>query len=329
MDDEKNDSRIELVCSDLTYEIATGVFLPEQKLPTIREAVQRWDLDHRLVLKAYKRLERLGLVKSVPRSGFFVAVGTSHEIVSRHRFELQSMFERVSGEISRSTNLSILGTFRYLANLAEIQARANPECAFVECTFIQASGHAEEIARTLSVPCLPMTIDQIGGKLNRIPHQVKTVLVTGFHYAEFQQWRSCKRFNVLSVPIQVDPNLVQHKGEQAVLFESDQSQAEHMGADLQPFLQSARIRTEVVSDIESALSDLFKNRKQKSKIRAYLSPRLWGEVSQDWRDHENVELTRFRIAESAWPTIADAIALPLGAMASFRSWNRKAAMSES
>ncbi len=318
MNDEKNDSRIELVCSDITYEIATGVFLPDQKLPTIREAVQRWQMDHRLVLKAYKRLERLGLVKSAPRSGYFVAVGTSHEIISRHRFELQSMFERVSGEISQSTKLSILGTFRYLANLAEIQARANPEVVFVECTYIQAAGHAEEITNALSVPCLPMTIDQIGGKLTRIPHQVKTVLITGFHFAEFQQWRSCKRFNLLSVPIQVDPKLVQRKGEQAVLFESEQSQAEHMGADLQ-FLQSAKIITKVVSDIESALSDLFKNRKQKSKIRAYLSPRLWGEVSQDWRDHENVELTRFRIAESAWPAIADAMALPLGAMASFRS----------
>ena len=319
MNDEKSDSRIELVCSDITYEIATGVFLPDQKLPTIREAVERWQVDHRLVLKAYKRLERLGLVKSVPRSGYFVAVGTSHEIVSRHRFELQSMFERVSSEISQSTKLSILGTFRYLANLAEIQARANPECVFVECTFIQASGHAEEITNTLSIPCLPMTIDQIGGKLNRIPHQVKTVLVTGFHYAELQHWRSSKRFNLLSVPIQVDPQLIQHKGEQAVLFETEQSQAEHMGADLQQFLQSAKIRTEVVSDIDAALSDVFKNRKQKSKIRAYLSPRLWGEVSQAWRDHESVELTRFRIAESAWPAIADAMALPLGTMASFRT----------
>jgi DNA-binding transcriptional regulator YhcF (GntR family) len=319
MNDEKSDSRIELVCSDITYEIATGVFLPDQKLPTIREAVKRWQMDHRLVSKAYKRLERLGLVKSVPRSGYFVAVGTSHEIVSRHRFELQSMFDRVLSEISQSTKLSILGTFRYLANLAEIQARANPECVFVECTLIQASGHAEEITNTLSIPCLPMTIDQIGGKLNRIPHQVKTVLVTGFHYAELQQWRSCKRFNLLSVPIQVDPKLIQHKGEQAVLFEAEQSQAEHMGADLQQFLQSAKIRTEVVSDIDAALSDVFKNRKQKSKIRAYLSPRLWGEVSQAWRDHENVELTRFRIAESAWPAIADAMALPLGTMASFRS----------
>ncbi len=319
MNDEKNDSRIDLVCSDITYEIATGVFLPDQKLPTIREAVQRWQMDHRLVLKAYKRLERLGLVKSAPRSGYFVAVGTSHEIISRHRFELQSMFERISGEISQSTKLSILGTFRYLAHLAEIQARANPEVVFVECTSIQASGHAEEITHTLSIPCLPMTIDQIGGKLNRIPQQVKTVLVTGFHFAEFQKWRACKRFNLLSVPIQVDPKLVQHKGEQAILFESEQSQAEHMGADMQQYLQSAKIRTKVVSDIESALSDLFKNRKQESKIRAYLSPRLWGEVSQDWRDHENVELTRFKIAESAWPAIADAIALPLGAMASFRS----------
>lgn len=260
----KNDSRIELVCSDNTYEKATGAFLPGQKLPTIREAAQRWDIDHPLVMKAYRRLEQLGLVKSVPRSGYFVSVGASHDVISRHRFELQAMFERLSDEVSKSTKWSILGTFRYLASVAEIQARANPECVFVECTSIQASGHAEEITNTLSVPCLPMTIDQIGGRLNRIPDQVKTVLVTGFHFAEFEKWRSCKRFNLLSVPIQVNFEWVHRKGEQVVLFESDHSQAAPMGADMQPFLASAKIRKEVVSDIESPLSDLFNNRKQES-----------------------------------------------------------------
>ncbi len=312
MNDKKDDSRIELVCSNITYEIATGLFLPGQKLPTVREAVQRWQIDHRLVLKAYKRLEQLGLVKCVSRSGYYVSVGTSHQIITKHRFELEAMFAEMSKEISKSTNLSILGTFRYLANLAEIQARASPESVFVECTSIQAAGHANEVTNTLSVPCLPMTVDQIDGKLSRIPRQVKTVLVTGFHFAEFESWRTSKRFNLLSVPIEVSPELKQPgKGEEAVVFESNESQAEHMNADLRKYLQSTKTRIEVVSDTDSALSDLF-GRKRRPKIRAYLSPRLWGQLSSDWRNHENVEQIRFRIVKSAWPSIADAIGLPLG-----------------
>ena len=58
-----------MVCSHITYEIATGVFQPDTKLPTVRDAVVRWSVDHRIVLKAYKRLEQLGLVRSVPREG--------------------------------------------------------------------------------------------------------------------------------------------------------------------------------------------------------------------------------------------------------------------
>lgn len=309
-----------MVCSHVTYEIATGVFQPETRLPTVRDAVVRWSVDHRIVLKAYKRLEQLGLVKSVPRSGYYVVAGESHELISRHRFELESMFDRLSGEISRTTSLSVLGAFRYLAQLAEIRARNHPECVFVECTQIQASGHAAEVTEYLSIPCLPMTIEQIGGKSSCIPENVRTVLVTGFHYGELRKLNDSERFNVLSVPIEVSPELIQpaSKREETIVFECDEAQAQHMAQDIDRLLRSRVCRLEVTADINSALAETFGTAKRKRNLSAFLSPRLWGRVSSEWRAHDNIHLIEFRIVESAWPSIADAIALPLGTIPSAR-----------
>ena len=314
LSDARVDQRIEMVCSHVTYEIATGVFQPESKLPTVREAVERWNVDHRIVLKAYKRLEQMGLVRSVARSGYYVAAGESHDLISRHRFELESMFERMSSEISKTTSLSILGAFRYLAQLAEIRARNHPECAFVECTQIQAQGHATEVTDYLSIPCLPMTIDQIAGKSSRIPDSVRTVLVTGFHYGELRKLAKSKRLNVLSVPIAVSPDLIRpsRKQVETIVFESDESQAQHMAEDIEELVQSRNCRLEVTSDINEALGKSFASRKRDPKRRAFLSPRLWSQADPEWRKHECVHLIKFQIVQSAWSSIADAIALPLG-----------------
>ncbi len=317
----KLDQRVDLVCSNITYEIATGVFQPEAKLPTVREAVARWNVDHRIVLKAYKRLEEMGLIRSVPRSGYYVAIGEANDLISRNRFELESMFERLSGEISKTTGLSVLGALRYLAQLAEIRSRDNPECAFLECTMIQASGHAAEVKESLSIPCLPMTIEQVAGKVSRIPENVRTVLATGFHYGELGTLKKSKRFNLLSVPIEVSSELTRpaKKREETVVFESDESQGQHMAQDIEKISRVRVCRLEITSDIDKALADTFGNKKRKSNVQAFLSPRLWGRVDSKWRNHENVRLIEFRITQSAWPSIANAIGLPLGTIPSGRN----------
>ena len=317
--DAKTDPRVELVCSSITYEIATGVFKPDEKLPTVRDAVKRWGVDHRIVTRAYKQLEVAGLVRSVPRSGYFVAVGDSHDLISRHRFELQSMFDRVSSEIAQTTSLSTLGAFRYLAQLAEIQARTHPECVFAECTQIQAKGHAAEVSERLSVPCLPMTIEQISAKASRIPKHVRTVLVTGFHFAELKQLGRSKRLNVLSVPIEVDFDFIlPEKGCKNIVFEYDEAQAVKMTEAIRTLKRSSACQLKVTKNVDAELTNAFSGKKRPRNLRAYLSPRLWGQAAPRWRKHENVKLIKFKIADSAWPSIADAIALPLGAIDSVR-----------
>ena len=315
----KPDQRVDLVCSHLMYEIATGVFACEDKLPTVREAAQRWRVDHRVVLKAYRRLEALGLVRRVPRSGYYVAIGESHELISRHRFALEAMFDRIAGEIAGTTNLSVLGAFRYLAQLAETRARRNPECVFVECTQLQAAGHAQEVTERLAIPCSPMTTAQISGGSNSVPAHVRTMLVTGFHLAEIRGRRLPKELTIHSAPIEVSPSLgkaVARRG-RTIVFESDEAQAEQMAEDLSRLQGARQPRLEITADINAALEDLFGARRVRQKPTAFLSPRLWGQADPKWRDHADVKLIRFQIVESAWPGIADAIGLPLGAIGGF------------
>ena len=152
--------KTERIVKHCLYEIATGSFLPGRRLPSLREARELWSVNHLTVLRAYRRLEDLGLVRSVPRSGFFIADNTDVSGLSRHRSDLERSYERLSGRIAKE-GMSVVGAFRYLAQLAEARAQKEPECAFVECTAFQAQGHAQEIRERLGVPCLPLTTGEI------------------------------------------------------------------------------------------------------------------------------------------------------------------------
>jgi GntR family transcriptional regulator len=52
--------------------ILLGILKPGEQLPTVKEAVERLVISPNTVLKAYRELERDGLVSSRPGSGTFV-----------------------------------------------------------------------------------------------------------------------------------------------------------------------------------------------------------------------------------------------------------------
>lgn len=296
------------------YEIATGTWSPGWKLPSVREAERQWGLDRRAVMKAYQRLEELGLVRGVDRSGYYVASAEDLGRVSRHRYELEGLYERMAEQIARETGLSRPGVFRYFAHLAEMRARQQPDCAFVECTATQARGHAGELTRRLDVPCLALTTQAIEGHRRRIPSHVRTLLVTGFHYGELKGLAD-DGLRVVSVPIEVAPTLADQMGEsrgEVVIIELDETEARHIQRDLHKLDQSLNSRIEVTEDIEGALEAMFSDGDSDVSGLAMLSPRVWGVVEERWHKHRGVALIEFSIVEDAWPGIADAIGLPLG-----------------
>jgi len=296
------------------YEIATGVWAPGVRLPSVRQAELMWGLDRRAVMRAYQRLTELGLVEAVDRSGYYVARGEEHRRVSRHRHELENLYERLARQIVDETDLSALGVFRYFAQYAEQKARLSPEVAFAECTAAQAEGHAREVMQRLGVPCLAMTTYDIDGRRARIPAHVRTLLVTGFHYGELKRLDGAD-LHIVPVPIEVSPDLASRLRDpeaDIVIVEYDRTEGEHIQRDVQQLDERLRTRLEVMNDVNTALAEIVNDAARGGGVLAALSPRVWGDAPARWRDHPDVALIRFSIADDAWPRVADAIGLPLG-----------------
>jgi DNA-binding transcriptional MocR family regulator len=62
---------------DLAEGIAAGLFRPGDRLPSVREACRQRGISPATVFKAYYLLEADGLIRAVPRSGYFVNAGPS------------------------------------------------------------------------------------------------------------------------------------------------------------------------------------------------------------------------------------------------------------
>lgn len=309
----RTDPRTAELVSHCTYQIATGKWAPEERLPSVRRAGARFGLDLRTVLKAYRQLEAQGLVICRDRSGFYVARASELGRLSRHRVLLAELFERFARQVRAETDLSTVGVFRYFARLAEIRAREVPECAFVECTHAQAEGHAREVEHRLGVPCLPVSLPDLSSGELVVPPEVKTLFVSGFHVTELTAALPERPVEVVPVAIEVAPELfasLPAPVDEALVFETDATEAHDILDDVCRLVGAPALRTRVVGDVERSLATLFASGE---RSLALLSPRLWGRVDPRWRSHPRVRQIVFRVRAEAWPRIADAIGLPLGA----------------
>lgn len=310
------DATVDGIVTHGVYQVATGKWGPGERLPSVRRAAELWAVDPRVVLKAYRRLDGLGLVEARPRSGYFVARGPEPGRVGRHRHELARLFERFQGQVLAETGLSPLGVFHYFAHLARIRALDAPPCAFVECTATQARGHADEVAARLGVPCLAWTTAELTPGLGRLPDHVRTLLVSAFHGSEVEELARGTERELTVVPLEVAGSLfdaLPMGAERAILFESDETEARNILADVASLEPPLELVHEVVSDADEALEALL-GRGRRDAPLALLSPRLYGAVEPRWREHPRVREVAFRVRTDAWPAVADAIGLPLGSL---------------
>jgi DNA-binding transcriptional regulator YhcF (GntR family) len=315
------DRKADRVLTHCLYRIATGKWGPGEKLPSVRAAEREWEVDRRTVLEAYRRLEESGLVTCADRAGYFVAKGSELGRISKHREVLSKLFARWQKELLTETGLSPLGTFRYFAQLAAMQAAESPDCAFVECTSTQAQGHCEEITRRLGVPVIPLTLDAIesGAKL---PPSLRTLLVSSFHLGDLRSLKRPKKLSTLPVPIEVAPPNLPKRSKQkpsAVLFEADDEQAHDIADDLRSLHPGLKLRSKVIANSSpDGLEEAVKSWQQKAPANQFvlLSPRLWGRLPAKLQSNRRLREVTFRIREEAWPKIADSIGLPLGVLGS-------------
>lgn len=306
-------NKVDWIVGHWLYLIATGKWSPGSRLPSIREAERSWGVNRLTVQKAYRRLEEMGLATARPQSGYFVAEPQRLNRVSRYRHELDRLYRQVIGQIRSHTDLSPLPVFRYLAGLAEIETRERPDCAFVECTAIQARGHAGEIRERLHVPVTALTTEEIAGKRARVPQHVRHLLTSHFHIAEIAPLADPPGLSITPIPIEVAPGpLWEIATEEAVLLETEETMAGSIANDVERLLSHVPLSVQSVPDVEAALERMLGPGAAPSGVAVLLSPRVWGAIGDRWRAHPRVRPVTFRICEDAWELVADTIGLPLG-----------------
>lgn len=80
------------------YAIAKGVYQPGDKLPTVRETAVRLKVNPNTVSKAFRDLERDGILVSRRGSGVFVREGALETARARRQSLVLERFERAVGE---------------------------------------------------------------------------------------------------------------------------------------------------------------------------------------------------------------------------------------
>lgn len=303
-----------------THAIATGTWAGGQKLPSIRTAERLWGVSRLTVLGAYRRMEQMGLVRSVDRSGYYVQQTPPVRRLTRNGVELRNLYDTVRREIDCRTGLSTLGTFRFLAELAEAEAREHPECAFVECTLHEAKLYAAQVTARLRVPCLALTTEGIGGRPSRVPAHVRTLLTTAYHRAELEPLAACGRFALREVPIEMAPGVADSlAGGRAriTLLGVQRVVLEDMARDLAALLDAPRSPIEV-EEVPAERTAETLTRRLGSPDRptadhvVLLSPTAWEAAGDRWRACMQTRPVHYRLRDDAMAGLADTLGLPLG-----------------
>lgn len=302
--------KVERIVRHCVFEISTGAWAPGSRLPSLRAAEELWSVNHLTVLRAYRRLVELGLVRSRPRSGYFVAPPEGKDPLRGKRAALERIYADVKREVGKSGLLSTAGVLRTLARLAESRLREEPECAFVECTRSQAEGHAREIEERLAIPCAALTLDGLADA----PEHLRCVVTTGFHRAEVVRAMG-GRAAVLTVSIELPAAEAESWGtvRDVLLLAVHDDTAAHMAADATHALTdtAARVRSRACDPAAVAhLLDDELGGAPADTFAVLLSPTLWSAAPERHRADPRVHPLVYRIAGEDWPRLAGAFCLP-------------------
>ena len=305
--------KVEQLCTHLIYGVATGRWEPGQRLPAIRDAEQRWQVNRLTVLAAYRRLVELGLAEARGRGGYCVLEGDVAQRLVRHKVELENLHQDLRKLIRNRTPLLCSAVLQWMQRQEEFVTQREAEVAFVECSLLQAQDHAGEIRERLGVHVLPMCVSEIQGRAECIPRHVRLLLTTGFHLESLQELAEEAGVLLRLARIEVAPGLFT-KGvtscRRATVLELDAPSATDIRQDL--LSQASGIQLRAVDDKDPRDWIARHASRLGSKHLLLLSPRVYSRITPEQREDERIRLIRYRIQPSAWNRLADDLGLPLG-----------------
>ncbi len=290
------------------YEIATGKWTARQKLPSVREAEVIWGVNRLTVLAAYRELEKIGLVESKDRSGYYVVDNGENDVFDTG---LNKLYGKLKTTIAKHTDLNLAYAFRYFGALAVSEFQANPVHAFLECTEHQAKGHTIEIFQKLNAPVHPICLQNNGKSIPEIPKSVELLMTTGFHIEEVNRIGKKLGKKVINIPIEVDPDFLKNTPnniKKMILVELENNMSSNILNDVKKLVGKVDLSKKLVRHMDEELQALVNDQTHQLIL---LSPRVWGQASPKIRKDKRVKLIRFRISDSSWKIIGKALKIPL------------------
>ena len=285
------------------YEIATGKWSALQKLPSVREAENLWGVNRHTVLAAYRELEKIGLVFSKDRSGYYVVDNGETDVFDTG---LNKLYAKLKNMIAKHTDLNLAYAFRYFSAMAISESEANPTYAFLECTNHQAEDHTKEIFQKLNIVVQPISINN--DKIDpEIPQSVEILMTTGFHISEVNLIGKKLKKKVINIPIEIDPDFLkktQNKFRKMMLVEFEDNMSSNIFNDIKRVIGPVQLERKLITNIEEELPSLIDE-------SILLSPRVWGQASSAIKSDKRVRLIRFKISDTSWKVISQALKIPL------------------
>lgn len=306
--------KISQIVTECVYRIATGVWPIGGRLPPHRRAAEIWEVDPLTVKRAYERLQARGLVESVPKTGVFVRNNATVLDLRRHMPVLDQFFREWSTRILSETDLSVVGSFRYLAYLAEGYASNEPECAFVECTRVQAEQLASNVTRALDIACAPILLSDLADDPLATPPNMRTVFTTGFHFEEVREICAARSISVVQTTVRFSvqrARMILERGDPFTLFALDAAQARLIAREIcrQGGLPDIKPMSVQASEIDA-------QRKVEQSLRStagavVVSPSVWSAISRKLQEDSRVFGYEFEFDTETQAYMARALGMPV------------------
>lgn len=300
-------SKLADIVQHCIYEIATGKWPPRLKLPSVREAEKLWGVNRLTVLSAYRELEKIGLVKSKNRSGYYVTENDDNEVLDTGLIEL---YDVVKILINKRTDFDLSYAFRYFNAMAISESRTNPVYAFLECTLQQAEDHANEIYQKLNVLVRPICLCEDDTLIPDIPESVQTLMTTGFHIKEVRSIGKKLKKRVVNISIEVDPgifNKIRDQINKAIVVELENNMSSNISSDIRRLMERVNVEAKLVKNIEKDILSMIADPANQLIL---VSPRIWGRSSPIIKKDKKVKLIRFRISDASWRVVSRALKIP-------------------
>ena len=289
----------ETLYKQLIYALATGQWKIGEKLPSVRQAEQKWNVNRLTVMAAYRRLEAAGLIESKGTSGYYVLESSEFDDLSRHQHELFHMYKRITELIQRESKLLPSTVLSCVTNIAHFNLKKEPEIAFVECSRYQANYHSNELENIIKMPVVPLSIDALSVDRIKLQTSIRCLITTGFHFEEVQEISEKSGLPLLKLVIEIDhQKLAERINENSILkiFEFEEAICSHIKSNVESLLDVEISDQCVDQHITKHLKEFIS---EDPSHQAILPPRVYDRIDHRLYQNSQVVPIDYRISKDS------------------------------